>query len=343
MVYERIPIRTRHRTVYHANQPRYMGRAIFITRVTDVQILATCKQIYAEAASLMNLKVEFLRAQLPQIIIHRSGMAVTLDVVPEILYWLKAYQKDGIQANFEAWAKGPDHSEPDRLALWGSPMFRDKQEGDFEGKYCFIQKSAMYFEWQMQCGLNDAAHPGIDEEARKEKRRIRMVYKFDGFVLDDASGSILDHDSFYTSFVGGWAGHGVPTLYHRPPSCIVSPCWIIEPRPASSSTTGWQHDRSKLFDMDTPWKKHLWMEGEARAYIKRNGKEIRYRAEYTKVPQRERGTKNLNQFASGEKKIGRKRDAGMKRQRSPHFPSRENEVSITLRNPESWIISALLS
>lgn len=135
MVYERIPIRKHHRTVYHDEETRKTHMIGFITGSIDVQLLATCKQIHDEAASFMLPKVKILRATMPQLTMAGKGVPLTADLVSEILFWHLLLEKESNRASFGA--------EADRRGLFRRGTY-DLKNPDFDGEYCVVEKSAMY-------------------------------------------------------------------------------------------------------------------------------------------------------------------------------------------------------
>jgi hypothetical protein len=84
MVYERIPIRTRLREVYKDEATRETEKVTFVTSGLDVQFLATCKRIFAEAAPFLLPKVEIVRMAYPQINVDGTTLHLTDDVVTKI-------------------------------------------------------------------------------------------------------------------------------------------------------------------------------------------------------------------------------------------------------------------
>jgi len=110
IVYERIRVRIRYRKVYKSESRKENDNVIFITKGIDVQFLATCKQIYAEAAPFPLPKVEVLQIIRPEFLLQGDTLHLADDVIPKIHLWIRHLEKKGTRANLGAWAIKARHS-----------------------------------------------------------------------------------------------------------------------------------------------------------------------------------------------------------------------------------------
>jgi hypothetical protein len=152
MVYERMPIRTTRRYIYQRGYQvaeKARNSVAFITRGVDVGILATCKPIHAEATKFLIPKMEILQSSHPQMVVKGGGTWLTEDIMPKIITWLRIIQKEGKQADFESWWRGLENQVAPRTYRPTSLPNVDLA-GDIQGKYRFIQKTAMHYDWQVR-------------------------------------------------------------------------------------------------------------------------------------------------------------------------------------------------
>jgi hypothetical protein len=136
MVYEFLPIYSQYYQMNvlsrnpkeRAARKRYYARLIL--RGAPVQILATCRLIKEEAASVILSNVEILRRECPRIILQSGAATPTLDhLFTQLDHWVSVLAVRGMDANFHDWA----HKQN------GSPR---------DGRFRFIWKAGIAMRWQ---------------------------------------------------------------------------------------------------------------------------------------------------------------------------------------------------